>query len=278
MQVGRPRGRRRRAGVRGALAAAVAAGALAGAFTTARAAQPGEAPPVAFESIPGVPDEWTALLNGYVVDPKTYGPRLIALEREGGAGLPPMFQMAIGDAYLRAGNRRAAEAVFEQTLTQNPGPPYGEFANLGIGMIRMVGGDEDGALDYFVRVAESEEVGAQALGNLGMGAALSASGRFAEAQEAFAETAAISNVDENVRQAGRFGSAMALFGAGDFEAAARAFDEIAKLDPGGTVAQDARYAAARARLEMGDREGGAAALRELVGSCPERSTSRRAPR
>jgi hypothetical protein len=29
---------------------------------------------------------------------------------------------------------------------------------------------------------------------------------------------------------------------------------------------------------MGDREGGAAALRELVGSCPERSTSRRAPR
>lgn len=279
MQVGHPRGRRLRAGVRGALAAAVAAVALAGAFTTARAARTGEPPPVAFESIPGVPDEWTALLNGYVVDPKTYGPRLIALEREGGAaGLPPMFQMAIGDAYLRAGNRRAAEAVFEQTLAQNFGPPYGEFANLGIGMIRMVGGDEDGALDSFVRVAESEEVGAQALGNLGMGAALSASGRFAEAQEAFAETAAISNVDDDVRQAGRFGSAMALFGAGDFAAAARAFDEIAKLDPDGTVGQDARYAAARARLEMGDREGGAAALRELVGSCPERGTSRRAPR
>lgn len=234
--------------------------------------------PKPFEGFEGIPGEWTEVLNGYIHDPRTYGPRLIAIERESGGNLPPIFRMATADAYLRAGNRRAAEGIFEDSLAQNLGYPWSDFANIGMGTIRLTSGDEDAALDYFGRVAESEESSSQALGNLGMGAALSASGRFTEAQEAFAETASIDTVEQPVRDAGRFGSAMALFGAGDYAAAAKAFDEIAQSAPDGTLGEDARYAAARARIAMGDREGSAAALRELVAKCDPRKAGRRAPR
>lgn len=205
--------------------------------------------PKPFEGFEGVPGDWTEVLNGYIHDPRTYGPRLIAIERESGGNLPPIFRMATADAYLRAGNRRAAEQIFESSLAQNLGYPWSDFANIGMGTIRLTSGDEDAAIDYFGRVAESEESSSQALGNLGMGAALSASGRFAEAQEAFAETASIDTVEAPVRDAGRFGAAMALFGAGDYAAAAKAFDEIAQSAPGGTLGEDARYAAARAHRD-----------------------------
>jgi hypothetical protein len=274
------RGRRLFAGGRGALGGALVAGALGALLVCSADARPDGASdrPMVVEAVDGVPAAWTEVLNGYMFDPRTYGPRLMAIEREAGAGLPPIFQMAVADAYLRAGNRRAAERIFESSLTQNLGPPWSEFANLGMGTIRLVDGDQDGALDYFVGAAESEGSAAQALGNLGMGAALSASGRFAEAQEAYAETTAIEGVDGRVRDAARFGSAMALYGTGDYTAAAHAFDEIAQSDPNGPTGQDARYAAARARLASGDREASAAALRQLLEGCDPKQGSRRAPR
>ena len=77
--------------------------------------------PKPFEGFEGVPGDRTEVLNGYIRDPGTYGPRLIAIERESGGNLPPIFRMATADAYLRAGNRRAAEQIFEASLAQNPG-------------------------------------------------------------------------------------------------------------------------------------------------------------
>lgn len=272
------RGRRAGTGVRGALSCALATGALLVASATAVLADGAAEEPKPFEGFDGVPGEWTDALNGYVHDPKTFGPSLIAIERRSGGSLPPAFRMATADAYLRAGNRRAAERIFEQGLAQDLGYPWNEFANLAMGTIRLANGDDGGAQVFFGRVTESPEASAQALGNLGMGAALSASGRFAEAQEAFSATASIENVDEEVRLAGRFGNALALHGAGDFAGAARAFDELARIDPDGPVGQDARYAAARARVAMGDRDGGAAALRELVDTCDPRRGAGRAPR
>lgn len=278
MQVAPSSGRRLGAGVRRALACLLASAVLLAACPATTGTARASDEPKPFEGFEGIPGEWTEVLNGYIHDPRTYGPRLIAIERESGGNLPPIFRMATADAYLRAGNRRAAEHLFEDSLAQNLGYPWSDFANIGMGTIRLTSGDEDAAIDYFGRVAESEESSSQALGNLGMGAALSASGRFAEAQEAFAETASIDTVEQPVRDAGRFGSAMALFGAGDFAAAAKAFDDIAQSAANGTLGEDARYAAARARIAMGDREGSAATLRELVATCDPRKAGRRAPR
>lgn len=273
----RARGHRHLAGARGAARALVATALVLACASVARS-QSGSQRPVAFGDFEGVPRAWTEVLNGYVYDPATYGPRLIAIDREAGGNLPPAFRMATADAYLRAGNKRAAEAIFEQSLTQNLGYPWDDFANIGMGTIRLTTGDEAGAQAFFAVVAESDQASARALGSLGIGASLSAEGRFAEAQEAFGEAVAISTGDENLRQAARFGNAMALYGAGDFAAAARAFEEMAKADPDGPLGEDARYAVARALLAQGDQEGGANALRELVASCDPKRTAHRAPR
>lgn len=265
MQVASPR----RAALLGACVVALA---VPGA---ARAAEP-DARPVPFGAFEGLPPEWTDVLNGYVYDPATYGPRLIAIERGAGGELPPVFRMAAADAQLRAGNRRGAERIFEQSLAAGAGHPWDDFANLAMGTIRLASGDEAGAETFFGRLVDAEDASSRALGNLGLGAALAASGRFAEAQQAFEETAEAD--DPEVQQAGKLGSALALHGAGDHAGAAQAFDELAIEDPDGPSGQDARYAAARARIAMGQRDESAAALRELVRTCDERGTGGRAPR
>src|SRR5690606_25819797 len=104
---------------------------------------------------------------------------------------------------------------------------------------------------YFERLTGAEEGSSRALGNLGMGSALAADGRFDEAKKAFDEVGSSNSVDEEVRLAGRFGSATALYGAGDYEGALKAFEEIAARDPDGPIGRDARFAAARARLALG---------------------------
>lgn len=224
----------------------------------------------------GVPPAWTDVLNGYVYDPVTYGPRLIAIEREAGASLPPMFRMAAGDALLRAGNRRGAERIFEQSLAAGEGYPWDDFATLAMGTIRLASGDEAGAETYFGRLVEANEASSRALGSLGLGATYAASGRFAEAQAAFEATG--DAADPEIQQAGKLGSALALYGSGDHARAAAAFDALAAEDPQGPRGQDARYAAARARLAMGEREESATQLRDLVRTCDETRSGRRAAR
>jgi tetratricopeptide (TPR) repeat protein len=270
-QIRDPRARRRSPSILVALVA------LALAATTAAAESRGEAPQP-FEAMEGVPAEWTAALNAYVADPSANGPRLIAIERAADGNLPPLFQVVIADAYLRAGNRRAAERLFDGVLASDPGYPWEEFGNLGMGAVRMMSGDPAEAQQYFARVADAPEGSSRALGNLGLGSALAAAGRFDEARVAFDEVGSSTSVDEEVRLAGRFGSATALYGAGDVAGAAEAFEAIAASDPDGPIGRDARYAAARARLALGDRDAATAALRSMADDCGDERRTRRAPR
>ncbi|MEW6271650.1 MAG: tetratricopeptide repeat protein, partial [Thermodesulfobacteriota bacterium] len=238
---------------RAGLAALVALSLACAPVGAARAESVDEAPQP-FEPIDGIPSEWMAALNSYVVDPATNGPRLIAIDRESGGELPPLFQVVTADAYLRSGNRRAAERLFERVLASDPGYPWEDFGNLGMGTTRMMAGDSAAAEQYFGRVADATEGSSRALGNLGLGSALAADGRFEEARAAFDAVGSSTSVDEEVRQAGRFGSASALYGSGDVEGAAEAFEAIAASDPDGPIGRDARYAAARARLALGERD------------------------
>jgi len=234
--------------------------------------------PTPFGPTEGVPDAWIVALNDYVSDPESAGPRLIAIEREAGGELPPMVQVVIADAYLRRGNRRAAQRLFESVLASDPGYPWVDFGNVGMGTVRMMAGDTEGAETYFERLTNAEEGSSRALGDLGMGSALSADGRFEEAKEAFDKVGVSRSVDEEVRLAGRFGSATALYGSGDHEAALAAFEAIAASDPDGPIGRDARFAAARVRFALGQVDEGTASLRSMTADCGEEPRSRRAPR
>jgi hypothetical protein len=145
--------------------------------------------------------------------------------------------------------------------TAGLGYPWDDFSNLGMGMMRMTSGDDGGAEIYFDRLIDANEPTSQVLGNLGLGSTLASSGRFAEAQAAFEEAAATST-ESKFQQAAKFGSATALYGTGDYAAAARAFESPSPIRTAGSAAT--RASPRRARIAA-DRE--AAALRELVETC-----------
>ncbi|MBM4247039.1 MAG: tetratricopeptide repeat protein [Deltaproteobacteria bacterium] len=237
----------------------------------------GSAPSV-FGPTEGVPDEWIVALNDYVADPAKGGSRLIALTRQSDIELPPMVQLVVADAYLRTGNRRAAQREFEAVLARNAGYPRDDFGNLGMGTVRLMAGDTRGAEEYYGRLEGAGEASSRVLGNLGKGSALAAAGRYDEARAAFDKASSWESVDAEFRQAGRFGSASAQFAAGDYEGALKAFEELAASDPDGPIGRDARFAAARARLALGKFDEGAAGLRKITEDCDDERRTRRPSR
>jgi tetratricopeptide (TPR) repeat protein len=227
----------------------------------------------------GVSPELKIAVGEYIADPLAGGPRLLTLIRGTDiAELPPEVQVVAADAYLRAGNRRAAERLFEKVVEADAGYPWQDFGNVGMGTMRMMAGDTASAEQYFGQLEDAGEASSRVLGNLGMGSALAASGRFEEARVAFDKASAASTVEGQFRQAGQFGSAMSRYGAGDYEGAAKAFEELAASDPDGPMGQSARYAAARARLALGQYEEGAEELRTLAGACGDERRTRRPSR
>jgi tetratricopeptide (TPR) repeat protein len=226
-----------------------------------------------------VPEELKVAVRDYVADPMENAARLVALvRRSSDIDLPPEVEIVTADAYLRLGNRRGAERLFQQALESDPGYPWQDFGNVGMGTVRLMSGDADGAEQYFGRLGDAGERSSRVLGDLGTGAALATSGRYDEARAAFDAAAATENVDPHFRQAGQFGSASARYAAGDYEGAARAFEELAATDPDGPMGRDARFAAARARLALGQFDEGTDALRKMQAKCGDERKGRRPSR
>jgi predicted negative regulator of RcsB-dependent stress response len=233
-----------------------------------------------FDEGNGVPAEWNEIANGYMSDPVTHGPELLAIANGAGGTLPPQFMVLVADAQVRAGRAAAAEATLKAALDAKPDPLWQMFATLGLGGTRMMQGDPDGAAVYFETLAATDESAgwAHAIGNLGLGHARLATDRPMDAKAAF--DAAVGNevVDDQFRFAGKFGSGMALYEAGDLKAAAEAFEELAAEDPDGPFGRDARFAAARARLEAGDRESAVSGLKAALERCDPDAEHRRTSR
>jgi len=143
------------------------------------------------------------------------------------------------------------------------------FATLGLAGARMMRGDPNGASVYFESVISTDqgEGWAYAMANLGLGHARLTSDRPMDAKAAFDAAATNKVVDDQFRFAGKFGSATALYEAGDLKGAAEAFDALAAADPDGPFGRDARFAAARARLAAGDRDAALSGLEAAVSRC-----------
>jgi predicted negative regulator of RcsB-dependent stress response len=233
-----------------------------------------------FDEGNGVSAEWNEVANDYMSDPVTHGPELLAIANGAGGDLPPQFMVLVADAQVRAGRPAAAEATLKAALDAKPDPLWQMFATLGLGGTRMMQGDPDGAAVYFETLAATDENAgwAHAIGNLGLGHARLATDRPMDAKAAFDAAAGNGVVDDQFRFAGKFGSGMALYEAGDLKAAAEAFEELAAEDPDGPFGRDARFAAARARLEAGDQDGAVSGLKAAIARCDPNEKHRRMTR
>jgi tetratricopeptide (TPR) repeat protein len=255
----------------------VAALALALLFVAILASPPGsraEMPADAPQEGSDAPVNWEQVLEAYNRDPEGTRGLVLSIESEFEGPLPPMARVYIADANLRAGRIDRAQTILRETLESNPGYPWDVFARLGLGATSIMRGDTGSAEFYFSEVANADEQSAQLFGNLGLGHTYLASDRPLEAKEAFDAAASNKVVDPQFRQAGKFGSATALYAAGDYEGAAEAFDAIAASDPKGQIGLDARFAAARARLAAGDRDVAVEALEGMESRCATKKRGR----
>jgi hypothetical protein len=68
-------------------------------------------------------EAWLAPLNDYAQDPLGNRRGLRRLERRGTENVPPVVLLAMADARLRSGQRRAAARLFNDVLARDPGEP-----------------------------------------------------------------------------------------------------------------------------------------------------------
>src|SRR5262249_51211559 len=123
--------------VKGVLAGTLALGlGLAG----ARGAAAADAPAVVVTR--HVPTAEHAL-SAYAQTPLQTRRGLLQLEHDGPDTLPPVVLLAMGDARLRSGQRRAASRLFEAVLARDPGEPFVSWARLGLGWNALLAGDVD---------------------------------------------------------------------------------------------------------------------------------------
>jgi len=181
--------------------------------------------------------------------------------------LPPVVLLAMGDARLRSGQRRAASRLFEAVLARDPGEPFESWARLGLGWNALRAGDVDAARPYL------EEIAAAGTATSGLAkllvALIDAGDGTRAAVETFDQVAADPSVSSDLREVGRLGGAYARYWAGDFRSATPAFEAVVRDYPASKLRDDAQYGAAWSRVRAGERAAGEAALRSLASDAPK---------
>lgn len=175
----------------------------------------------------------------------------------------PMVLMAMADARLRGGNRRAAERLFHEVVSREPGEPWVGWASVGVGWIAMADGERDEARERFAVVAGSESP-SRALASVVLGLLDAEAGRTEEAREVLARVADDPAATPHLRQAASLGVGYALYWAGQYDDAAERFDLAATTWSSGPLWDATRYAAAIARWRSGQKAEAQAALRQLA--------------
>lgn len=212
-----------------------------------------------------------ALVEDYMNDPVGARRELLRYQR-GGAQLPPQMLVLLGDAYLRGGNYRAAERLFDEAGEMPVGAPWDGLATLGSGLSRAGRGDLAGAAPYLERAMDMPG-GAGEFAALAAGQVAAADGRYDDAYAAFDRVQTSDDARNELLEAAAFARAATAYAAGDTERAAAGFEALAANDPDAAIASDARYGAALALLAEGDREQATALLRGLAKDCRARSRS-----
>ena len=195
---------------------------------------------------------WRGAVEAYTGDPDSQAGALIDLAKGDTEEVPPIALLAVADAHLRSGHRRAADRVLADVLARDPGEPERSWAVAGRAWVAMQRRDVRGARRLLVDHVGEDPVGLPAFA-LGM---LEAShGDRRTGIEILASVAEHEQTPRSLRLAAEMGTGLAHYWAGSFDEAIAVFDGIADRPEAYRLQDEARYAAARARLDAGDSVG-----------------------
>jgi hypothetical protein len=212
-----------------------------------------------------VPPEWKAAITAYGLDPTANRAALEPIMKVPLADLPELYLVAVADAQLRAGRPRAAVRAYRELHLRDAGP-LSALADLALGTLALELGETAGVRDSLVGLLGDPGPNG-ALARLLLAVDDAGDGRTEEAIGAFEQLAGDPNVLPGVRSAARLGAGYARWWAGQYEAAVAAFDLAANAgDP--LLADDARYAAARARFALGQEDAARRAWETLAADAP----------
>lgn len=225
------------------------------------------------EPTPEQVEEWHDAYAAYEEDPVGNAERMVALIQEVGTqNVPAISLIVFGDAHLRLGNYGAARRMFLRALedpaaTEHAGPmkaPVADHAELGLAMVASATGKLDEARERFARTSDLDgDLGD--LSTLGHAQSQIALGRHDEGLALLEELSSNDSLEPAVLEAARYSLANALLEAGEYEAAAEAFEALVADGMG----VDAAYGAALARSHDGSPQVVLDSLAEVVELCPE---------
>ncbi|MCW5891082.1 MAG: hypothetical protein KIT14_11100 [bacterium] len=228
--------------------------------------------PAALRDHGAVPPEWQAALAAYGQDPVANRSALDPIMKVPLDQLPELYLVAVADAELRAGHPRAAVRAYRE-LRQRDAGPLSELADLALGTLALELGATAGTRDNLVGLLGDPGPNG-AIARLLLALDDAGDGNTDAAVAAFERLAGAPDVMPAVRNAARLGAGYARWWAGQYEGAVAAFDLAANAgDP--RLADDARYAAARARLALGQEDAARRAWEALAAGVPE---TRNAPK
>ncbi len=194
---------------------------------------------------------WTDSVQRYAQNPLRNRRLLRRLGREGRDDHPPVVFLALADARLRSGSFSAAERLFARVTAATAEEPFATWALLGRAWAGLLAGG----------TPESVVVTATPVAAIMRGLVAH---RSDEAERSFARVTADSHASSGLRAAAHLAHAYARYWAREDDAKTIvAFDDaVAAAD--GSLVDDARYGAARARLRAGDVSGALPILHDLA--------------
>jgi prolipoprotein diacylglyceryltransferase len=214
---------------------------------------------------------WAHTLARYVQDPVASRRAMIAIGRRDDATLSPLARLAVADAHLRSGHMRTAGRMFEAVMADDPDGPWYGIAALGRGWTAASRGRMDEARSFFADAA-GVEGSTGLLGDFMVGMIDAGTGD-PDALERFARVASDADAPEGLRSAAMLAQGYAKFWAGDDAGAGMSFAAM-EADDGGSVTDNARYAAALVQWRGEHRNAAEATLRELAATGPREHTER----
>jgi len=222
------------------------------------------------ELAPNVP-RWQSTLQEYARDPAARGSRraLLEIATSGMDGLPPVYRLAVADAYLRAGDLRKASQAFDEIIAADAGEPWSGLAGIGRGWTAVRAGDLGEARGVFADASDSPG-STGLLGDFMVGLIDAGNGHGSEALERFARVTEHPDATEELRLSALMAEGYARFWIGDDTGAQAVFARIMQRADH-PLADDARYAAALSRWRQGDLGIATEMLEGLAESDGERS-------